>query len=613
MTTVASSIPTARPCPRHTAARLAAKNAARSVSGMLVLALGLTGAACTGSVGDGKTGSPGGMGAEPSVPGNGTPGNGTPGNGTPGNGSPGTMGNPPGPGGNNPPAEAVPAQPGHTPLRRLTRSQYKNTIQDLLGITGDPAGEIGADETDSGFASNGRAPLKELQLEKYQQVAESLAERAVANLGNVMPCPAGTAEAACVDQFIRTFGKRAYRRPLSDAEVGRYQALFQTGRTGGDLASGVSLVISGILQSPFFLYRVELGEGTANNDGLGLSGYEIGTRLSFFLTDSTPDDALLGAADSGKLRTPEGIAAEAQRLLGSPKARNSLVSFFEQWLQVDDLLTVEKDAKVYPVFTPEIRAAMRDEVLENIDQFARLGDGKLETLLTTRSTWLRGPLYPIYGLGTVGVAGGSILRKVDLPADQRAGLFTTAGFLSKFGHADQSSPVGRGYLIAQALLCAEPPPPPPGVDANVPAADPSVPTRIRFEQHRKDPACASCHALMDPLGVPFEIYDGIGRYRTVDGGKPVDARSELKGTKASDGPVTNALDLVRKLATAEETRSCFAKQMVRYAFGRAEGAREAPIVTEGVGALSRTGKVIDLMVAIATSPGFRTRIPVDLK
>jgi hypothetical protein len=118
---------------------------------------------------------------------------------------------------------------------------------------------------------------------------------------------------------------------------------------------------------------------------------------------------------------------------------------------------------------------------------------------------------------------------------------------------------------------------------------------------------------MDPLGVPFEIYDGIGRFRATDGGKPVDARSELKGTKASDGPVTNALDLVRKLAVAEETRSCFARQMVRYAFGRAEGDREAPIVADGVATLMRTGKVTDLMVAIATSPGFRTRLPVDLK
>ena len=584
---------------------------ARSMT-TVILALVLGAAGCTGSVGDGNRGAAGGASPEGSANGSGS-GNGMPGGGGPGGGAPGPGGGVPGAGGGTP-AEAVPAQPGHTPLRRLTRSQYNNTIHDLLGITGDPAGEIGADETDSGFASNGRAPLKELQLEKYQQVAESLADRAVANLGNLMTCAAGTAEVACVEQFIRRFGRRAHRRPLTDAEVGRYQALFQTGRTGGDLASGVSLVIAGMLQSPFFLYRVELGDPAAASAGdLGLTGYEIGTRLSYFLTDSTPDDALLDAAESGKLRTPEGIAAEAQRLLGSTKARNSLVSFFEQWLQIDDLLTVEKDAKAYPVFTPEIRAAMRDEVVENVDQFGRLGDGKLETLLTTRSSWLRGPLYPVYGLGTVGAAGGSILRKVDLPADQRSGLFTTAGLLSKFGHADQSSPVARGFLIAQSLLCAEPPPPPPGVDNNVPAADPNVPTRIRFEQHRKDPSCASCHALMDPLGVPFEIYDGIGRYRTVDGGKMVDAASELKGTKASDGPVKNAIDLLRKLATAEETRACFAKQMVRYAFGRADGKREDPIVADGVGALMRTGRVIDVMVAIATSPGFRTRIPLHLK
>jgi hypothetical protein len=421
-------------------------------------------------------------------------------------------------------------------------------------------------------------------------------------------------DAACADGFIRSFGKRAYRRPLTDVEIERYKTLFNTGKTGSDLASGISLVLTAMLQSPHFLYRLELGDPGSSKDSIALTAYEVGTRLSYFLTNSTPDDALLAAADAGKLKTVEGITTEAQRLIGSPKARSTFSSFFEQWLQIDDLLTVEKELKVYPIFTPEVRAAMHDEVLELVDQVGRAGDGKLETLLTTTSSYFRGPLYPIYGLGMASNAGGSILKKIDLPAAERAGLFTTAAVLSKHGHADQSSPVGRGNLISDRLLCVVVPDPPPGVDNNVPAADPNVPTRVRFEQHRKDPTCASCHSLMDPLGVAFENYDGIGRFRTMDGGKAVDAASELKGTKASDGPVKNALELLRKLATAPEVRDCFTRQMFRYAFGRNEHMMfDAQTISDGRAALERSGRIPDLMVAITTSPGFRNRLPVDLR
>ena len=593
-----------------------------------LLTLGAGAAGCSGNIGDqGRPRAPG-TGSNPADPGgNGGPGNpggavpggngmGAPGNGSPGGaGSPGGSGSPGQPGGGAP-AQMFPAEPGHVPMRRLTRSQYNNTIHDLLGMAGDPAGEFGVDEEEGGFASNSVAPLEDLQIEKYQQAAGDLAEKAVANLGSLMRCAPGTAEPACVDQFLRGFGRRVYRRPLTDQEIARYQALFDTGRAGGDLSSGVSLVLTAMFQSPNFLYRIELGDpASAGKDGVQLTPWEVGTRLSFFLTNSTPDDALLGAAEAGKLKTPEGIAAEAQRLLTSPKSRDTLISFYEQWLQVDDLLTVEKDAKAYPDYNPVVRAAMRDEVLEFVDQVTRQGDGKLATLLTTNTSYFRGPLYPIYGMGMASNAGGSILKKIDLPVDQRAGIFTLAGLMAKHGHADQSSPVGRGYLISSRVLCQVPPPPPPGVDNNVPAADPNVSTRVRFEKHRTKPECASCHALMDPLGVSFEIYDGVGRYRTMDGSKAVDATSELKGTKASDGPTKNAVDLMHKLATAEETQACFAKQMFRYAFGREESthAADVQILNEGQAALGKSGRIPDLMVAIATAPGFRNRIPVDLR
>ncbi len=592
------------------------------------LALALGAAGCTGNIGD-QPGGPSGMGPGPSTPGGTTPGGTTPGGTTPGGTAPGGTtpgGTTPGgttqggttPGGVAPGGgEVIPAQAGHIPMRRLTRTQYNNTIHDLLGIAGDPAGLFGVDEEEGGFAANNQAPLKELQIEKYGQAAEDLADKAVANLGTLLRCPAGANDAACTKDFIRDFGKRAYRRPLTDEEIARYNALYETGRGGTDHAAGVSLVLAAMLQSPNFLYRVELGDAAATGGTLALTPWEVGTRLSYFLINSTPDEPLLAAAEAGKLKTPEGIAAEAQRLLASPKARQTMNSFYEQWLQVEDLLSVEKDMKAYPVYSDEVRTAMRDEVLEFVDQVTRVGDGKLETLLTSTSSWLRGPLYPVYGLPMPGNAGGSILKQMNHPATERAGIFTLAGVMAKHGHADQSSPVGRGYLITTRLLCVVPAPPPPGADDVIPQADPNVPTRVRFEMHRQKPECAACHALMDPLGVTFEIYDGVGRYRAMDGGKPVDSTSELTGTKASNGPVKNAMDLMKKLSVAEETRACFTKQMFRYAFGRNEsdkaGSVDMQIVDAALGAFNKTGRIPDLMVAIATTPGFRTRVPVDAR
>jgi hypothetical protein len=586
------------------------------VASLVALALAL---GCSGNINEGGSGPGPGMGG---VPGNSAGGSG------PGAGGAGAAGGnrmmpPGGTGGSGPggtgmttPPMTYDANSGHTPMRRLTRTQYDNSVRDLLGVAGDPAGNFGIDEEDTGFASNNHAPLTDLQLEKYQQAADTIAGNAVANVGSLLQCAPAATEDVCVEAFITSFGKRALRRPLTAAEVTRYKALFASGKTGGDLASGISLVISAFLQSPYFLYRVELGDPKApgaTKDLIPLSQYEIGTRLSYFLTDSTPDVSLLAAADAGKLGTPEGIAAEAQRLITSPKARDTLVSFYQQWLGVEDLLTVEKDPKAYALYNPTVRSAMRDEVLEFVDEVTRLGDGKLLTLLTSHTTWIRGPLYPLYGLGMQGAAGGSILHKVDMPADQRSGVLTLPGVLAEYGHADQSSPIGRGKLVSERLLCIVPPDPPPGVAANVPPPDPTVPTRVRFEKHRTDPMCSACHALMDPLGVTFENYDGVGTYRTMDGGKVVDAASALTGTKASDGPVKNAVELLAKLSTAEETHSCFARQMFRYAFGRAEQDFDKGMVGDIQAALGKTDRIPDLMVAIATAPGFRTRIPVDLR
>jgi hypothetical protein len=501
-----------------------------------------------------------------------------------------------------------------TTLRRLTRAQYNNTVRDLLGIDGDAAAGFGLDEDEGGFAANGKAPVKELQIDKYRETAEALAAKAVADLKRLAPCaPPARPETECLDEFLRDFGKRAYRRPLSGEELQQYRMLFGVGREAGDFASGIQLVVSTMLQSPSFLYRPELGDtARAGRQGVPLGAYEVATRLSYFLQNTMPDQELFAAADAGRLVSDEEVAAQARRLLASPRARDSVVSFYRQWLQVDDVETVEKDPEVYPAFTPELRAAMADEIEEFADQVTRQKDGgTLETLLTARFSFLRGPLFALYG-APAGGGDPAVLRRTELPESQRAGVFTLAGVMAKHGHPDQSSPVARGYVISDRLLCIVPPDPPENIDASVPRPDPNVSTRVRFEQHRTRPECATCHALMDPLGLAFESYDGIGRYRTMDGRVPVDASSELRGTD-QDGPVKNAVDLMSRLSKSREVRACLTRQWFRYALGRLDGEGDRPALQAAVEAFGRNGyRLTDLMVALAVSHPFRFRRPVDL-
>jgi len=512
----------------------------------------------------------------------------------------------------DPGSVATPSTPGAVspvPMRRLTKPQYHNSIRDLLGFEPTGVEAFGLDEKEGGFDANSKAPLKELQIEKYQAAAEELAGRAVADLQRLAPCapPAGQ-EAACLDEFLDGFGKRAYRRPLTDDEKGAYKEIFALGRDpNGGFAGGIRLVVATLLQSPYFLYRPEIGTGKAGSGGeMALTPYEVAARLSYFLQNTMPDAALFAAADAGKLGTPDEIAAHATRLLEDDKARGAMVSFFRQWLEIEDLETVEKDEGVYPEFTDSVREAMIHELDEFVDQVVRQGDGKLETLLTANYSFVSEPLLDVYGIeGQSGV--GAAPARVDLPPAERAGILTLAGVMARHGYADQSSPVGRGYILSDRLLCRTPPPPPDDVVNDVPKPDPNVSTRVRFEMHRTNPECASCHTLMDPLGIPFEIYDGMGRHRERDGNQMVDPRSELRDT-SNDGPVKDAIELVDRLSKTDEVKACMARQWFRYAFGRLDGKADQPFLDQAVSAFGESGhRLPDLMVALTKSRVFSHR------
>jgi hypothetical protein len=497
---------------------------------------------------------------------------------------------------------------GVSPLRRLTRSQYDNTIRDLLGITGNPSEKLAPDEKVGAFYSNATAPVTELLAEQYMRVAEELAETAVADLDGLVPCdPAVDDQVVCGEVFVDAFGIRAFRRPLTTEERTALVGLFELGRTEVGFSEGIRLVVQAVLQSPQFLYHLELGMPDAGSgDVVALDQFELASRLSYFLWDSMPDDELLQAAVGGGLDSADAVRAQAERMLEDPRAADAIASFHRQWLHLDDLGVLEKNAEAYPAFDTELRDAMTQETTRFADWVIRADDGRLETLLTASYSFLDGPLFDLYGVTPPGDHDPTL--PVQLDAGQRAGLLTHASVLATHAHADQSSPVRRGKLVRENFLCTPLAPPPPEVDVVPPPLDPNATTRERFDQHRSDPACAGCHNLIDPLGFGFEHYDGIGAWRATDANKPVDASGEVLGTEDIDGPFDGAPELARLLAESEQVRTCVAEQWFGFAFGRPPAEDDTcSFDTMSVAFAESDHDIRELLLAMVTTDSFRHR------
>jgi hypothetical protein len=506
-------------------------------------------------------------------------------------------------------AEVAPKVAAAAPLRRLTQEQYRHSIRDLLGVSA--AGVVlPVDEGTAGFFANTIAPVSELQLEQYARAAEEVARVA----GKSLPLRAGCGEGrvalpACAEAFIADFGQRVYRRPLTAGETRELTDLFVRAQDRGDLGSALRAVVATMLTSPHFLYLVEPPAAPLAPGGrVGKVGpFALAARLSYFLWGSAPDAELLAAAAHGVLDSRTGLQREVARLMADARFRDTLASFHEQWLDLTELGGVEKRGKLYPLFSPELRTAMREETIRFVDEVIRApqGGARLETLLSAPFSMVGEGLYQVYGLGKKSGAEAA-WRKVDLGTQHRAGLLTQAAFLTRHAHWDKPSLVLRGKVVRERLLCTELPPPPPDVNNTPPPFDPNVSMRERFEDHRSEVSCARCHRLIDPLGIPFESFDAIGVYRTKDGPANVDPTSELSGTAKSDGPVKDAVELAERLAKSDEVRDCVALQWFRYALGRDATSADATSLSELRGIFRDSGgSVPALVAAIATTDSFR--------
>lgn len=458
---------------------------------------------------------------------------------------------------------------GAAVVRRMTRLEYNNTVRDLLGDTTRPADAFPAEEVEYGFNNYAAAlTVTELLAEHYMTAAEALAATAVQDLPGLVGCdPLQVGEVACAEQFIGTFGRRAFRRPVAADERARLLAVFNYGVADG-FAAGVELVLQAILQSPHFLYRVEAGEV---DPGLPAgvrraTSWELASRLSFWLWRAGPDDLLLDAAADGTLTDPAVLRAQAERLLADPRGRAGTADFFAQLLDVEALDGAAKDPATYPEFSDEIRLLMREEVGRFVEHVVFEDDATLATLLTAPYALLNQQLADYYQMPGV---GGTEFIKVELAADHpRRGLLTLGGLMALHGKFNSTAPVHRGKFVRQQLMCTVILPPP-DVEFMPPEIDPNATTREKYKEHSVNPACSGCHVFMDPIGFGFEHFDGAARYRAVENGFPIDASGEVVGgDKGLDGPFDGVGELSARMADSPMVRACLVRQQFRHTFGR---------------------------------------------
>ena len=466
-------------------------------------------------------------------------------------------------------ASCTAPSPGRSPLRRLSNAEYRNTISDLFAsvpavVSLIPAATSGfpSEPESLGFRNSGDyLTVPSLAGQKYLDAAEQIAE-AAAGASNFVTCANGTQDAACATTFINSFGKQVYRRPLAAEDTARYQTLYAKAISSGyDFKTGIEWIVFAMLQSPQFLYRFELG-ATPMGSYARPTPYEMASRLSYIYLQSMPDAALLAAADAGELATPAQIEAQARRMLADPKGAR-LLDYFEQWLDIDTLPEMVRDATVYPNLDSTLPTLLAGETRAFASDLLASG-GTFDALFTAPYTFANAALARHYGLTG---PTGSAYERVDAPG--RAGVLTQ-GMLLTHDKATRTSIVRRGLKIRTDVFCQIVPAPPPDVDlSTLDKTVTGVSQRDRLEAHRTVATCASCHVLMDPIGVVFEGFDAVGRARSADEmGLPVVLASELSGTRDADGPMASPAELGQKLAQSQQVRECYVTNNFRFFYGR---------------------------------------------
>jgi hypothetical protein len=496
----------------------------------------------------------------------------------------------------------APPTPPDTPsdLRRLSTREIGDVVLDL---TGQPlATDRFVEETyDTGY-DNGPRSLT-LQTDEAMALERSLGDVARLVVGAhperlLDACvPERDGQAACIEAFLGGFATRAYRRPLAADEAQALRDLMNGIAASDGFALALEIGTTAVLESGPVLYREERGSVDGVNTRR-LTPLETASAIAFFVTGTMPDDALIAAANGGRLVTSDDRRREAARLLAGDKARADLRAFVLEWLGLTGLGSLAKDPATYPEFDAALGASMQVDLAAFIDAATSEGEGSLAQLFSSNAAFVDARLAGIYG-----TSAGPDATLVALDQATRRGVLTRAGFLTAHSAYDSSGPIARGVFVRSALLCAPPPPPPPNIPRTVPA-DAGHTTRERFAAHTDNPMCQACHRAIDGVGFGFEQFDGIGRLRLVEGGEPVDTSGLLTDT---DTPFVGVSALEDLLIASPSVASCFVKQLFRFAMGRAETADDGATLDRLGARFDAHTRIVDLVLDVVADDAFVVR------
>ena len=510
------------------------------------------------------------------------------------------------------PVFAATEEPYLAGLRRLTETQYRNSIADIFGPDILVQGKFEPDRRIAGLLAAGSATLSVSPsgFEDYAKMADGIARQVVdeKHRSKLLPCaPKSATDRDCAGKIIGRYGPLLFRRPLMPQELNaRLDAADAAAKLSNNFYTGIRYSLTTLLSAPDFLFRAEMA--LPNGKGYTLDAYSRAARLSFLMWDTTPDAELLDAARSGALDSDAGVKSQVSRLMASSRLETGMRTFFSDFLELDTLDTIAKDPTIYPKFNQDILSSAREETLRTVIDLTLKQDGDFRDLFTTRKTFINRPLAWIYDVPYN--LNGAWMPYEFREEDGRSGILTDVSMLSMFSHPGRSSPTKRGVALMDIFLCEPTPTPPANVDFSIVngTKNPSLRTvRERLMAHATTPTCASCHTHSDPIGLTLEQFDSIGERRLKDDGRDIDVSAVISKKQFS-----GAAGLGQYLHDNPKASACFVRKLYAYGVGADSEDVEKGRVQPFVDGFAAGGyRLASLLKSMATSPQFFSAPPPD--
>lgn len=502
---------------------------------------------------------------------------------------------------------AAPLTPVKVGVRRLTESQYRHAIADTFGSDIKITARFEPEKREEGLLAVGSAQLSLTAsgFEQYFALASSVADQALADERRARtvgcaPANPAKADAACATNFIRTYGEKLYRRPLTEAETrSRLNTAALGAERTGDFYQGLKMALTSLLMDPDFLFRMETAEADpANPRAYRLDGYSKASRISFLLWDAPPDAELLASARSGEIHTPAGLRKQLDRLVASPRYEDGARAFFIDMLQLDGFDNLVKDPATYPKFNQAVADSAREQTLKTAVNLLVERKSDYRDLFSSNDTFIDRYLASVY---QVPFTSANEWAPYTFPASsERAGILTQVSFLSLFSHPAGSSPTRRGVKVHEIFMCEPTPEPPADVDFSKVQDSTKGTVRGRLLDHMENTGCTACHRRSDPPGLALEHFDGLGQLRTMENGARIDVSADLDGKKFE-----GAQGLAKYLREDPKIPACLVRNVYAYGVGRHTDERDEDYLYDQTQAFMSSGyRLPDLMIQVASSPEF---------